>query len=112
MPLQPAESPPVPVRNLVFVLGDQLSEGLSALAGFDKAQDLVLMVEVRAEAVYVNKHKQKIAFVLAAMRHFAQALREKGLTLDYVDFEDPGNSGDFTGELKRAIARHLLNRHG
>jgi deoxyribodipyrimidine photolyase-related protein len=110
VPLQPAENPPVPVRNLVFVLGDQLSEGLSALAGFDKALDLVLMVEVRTEAVYVNKHKQKIAFVLAAMRHFAQALREQGLPLDYVGFEDPGNSGDFTGELNRAIARHRPER--
>ena len=69
--------------------------------GFDPAQDTVLMVEVRAEAVYVKKHKQKIAFVLAAMRHFAELLRLAGFRVDYVDFEDPANSGDFTGEVAR-----------
>lgn len=98
------------VRNLVLILGDQLSEDLSALAGFDPALDLVLMVEVRAEAIYVNKHKQKIALVLAAMRHFAVTLRARGLSVDYVGFEDDGNSGDFTGELQRAIVRHAPQR--
>jgi deoxyribodipyrimidine photolyase-related protein len=98
------------VRNLVLVLGDQLTPGLSALAGFDPARDMVLMVEVRAEAIYVNKHKQKIAFVLAAMRHFAAALRRAGLPLDYVEFEDPANAGDFTGEMVRAVARHHPER--
>jgi deoxyribodipyrimidine photolyase-related protein len=100
----------VSVRNLVLILGDQLCEDLSALAGFDQALDLVLMLEVRAEAIYVNKHKQKIAFVLAAMRHFAATLRARGLSVDYVSFEDEGNSGDFTGELQRAIVRHAPQR--
>lgn len=100
----------MPTRNLVLVLGDQLSEGLSALSDFDPAQDTVLMVEVRAEAVYVNKHKQKIVFVLAAMRHFAQSLRLVGFRVDYVGFEDPANTGDFTGELARAVARHRPER--
>lgn len=98
------------VRNLVLVLGDQLTPTISALWGFDRARDMVLMVEVRAEAIYVNKHKQKIAFVLAAMRHFAEALRRDGLPLDYVDFEDPANTGDFTGEMERAISRHRPQR--
>lgn len=35
------------IRNLVLVLGDQLTPNLSALAGFDSALDIVLMVEVR-----------------------------------------------------------------
>ena len=64
------------------------------------------MVEVRAETIYVNKHKQKIAFVLAAMRHLWESLRLAGFPIDYVDFEDPANSGDFTGELARAVSRH------
>lgn len=98
------------VRNLVLVLGDQLSEELSSLSGFDPAQDVVLMVEVRAEAVYVNKHKQKIALVLAAMRHFARLLRLSGITVDYVDFEHTANTGDFSGEISRAVARHRPER--
>jgi deoxyribodipyrimidine photolyase-related protein len=100
----------VPVRNLVLVMGDQLTEGAGALAGFDPERDVALMVEVRAEAVYVNKHKQKIAFVLSAMRHFAARLRAKGMGVDYVEFEDPGNCGNFTGELERAIKRHRPER--
>lgn len=57
------------VRNLVLILGDQLTDSLAALSDFDATRDLILMVEVRAEAIYVNKHKQKIAFVLAAIAH-------------------------------------------
>jgi deoxyribodipyrimidine photolyase-related protein len=98
------------MRNLVLVLGDQLTESLSSLRDFDREQDIVLMVEVRAEAIYVNKHQQKIAFVLSAMRHFAEKLRGSGYPIDYVGFEDEGNSGDFTGELKRALARHRPER--
>ena len=98
------------MRDLVLVLGDQLSENLSALSTFDPALDRILMVEVRSEAVYVKKHKQKIAFVMAAMRHFAAALRARGLPLDYVLFEDKDNSGSFTGELQRAVARHRPER--
>ena len=30
--------------------------------------------------------------------------------VDYVSFEDEGNSGDFTGELQRAIVRHAPQR--
>lgn len=97
-------------RNLVLVLGDQLTQTLSALSGLDPARDVVVMVEVRAEAIYVNKHKQKIAFVLAAMRHFAASLELAGLTVDYVQFEDPANAGDFTGEMVRALARHRPER--
>jgi len=92
--------------KLVFILGDQLTRGLSALEGIDPAQDVVLMVEVAAEATYVRHHKQKIALILAAMRHFAVELRAEGLRVDYVRLDDPENSQSFSGELERAVARH------
>ncbi len=100
----------VPIRNLVFIFGDHLTDDISALAGFDPARDCVLMVEVRAEASNVGHHKQKIALVFSAMRHFADDLRQAGFPVDYVAFEDDGNCGDFTGELGRAIARHRPER--
>lgn len=93
-------------RSLRFLLGDQLTRGLSSLAGLDKANDIVLMAEVQAEATYVRHHKQKIAFLFSAMRHFAESLREEGITVDYVRLDDPANTHSFTGELDRAIARH------
>ncbi|UOK70670.1 cryptochrome/photolyase family protein [Ancylobacter polymorphus] len=92
--------------HLRFVLGDQLTREVSSLADLDPARDIVLMVEVEAEARYVPHHKQKIAFLLAAMRHFAQALRAEGIRVDYVRLDDAGNTQSFTGELARAVARH------
>ena len=62
------------------------------------------------EASYVPHHKKKIAFLFSAMRHFAESLREDGWTVDYVQLDDDGNSGSFTGELKRAIGRHGADR--
>ena len=66
------------VRTLRIVLGDQCSDGLSALAGLDPATDVVLMAEVIAECTYVKHHPKKIVLVLSAMRHFAAALRAQG----------------------------------
>ena len=59
---------------LRVVLGDQCSRGLSALTGLDADRDVVLLAEVMAECTYVKHHKQKIALVLSAMRHFGAAL--------------------------------------
>jgi deoxyribodipyrimidine photolyase-related protein len=94
------------MKTLRFILGDQLSHTLSALNGADVAHAVILMVEARAEAVYAPHHKKKIAFILSSMRAFAAELRQRGLTVDYVTLDDPANSGDFRGELKRAVARH------
>jgi deoxyribodipyrimidine photolyase-related protein len=93
------------VARLRFVLGDQLTRTLSSLADLDRATDTVLMVEVAEETTYVRHHKQKIAFILSAMRHFANALRREGIRVDYVKLDDPANTGSFGGELARAVAR-------
>ena len=92
--------------QLRFILGDQLTRELPALDGIDPARDVVLMVEVTAEATYVRHHKQKIAFVLSAMRHFADSLRTEGICVDYIRLDDAANTHSFTGELARAVARH------
>ena len=92
---------------LRFVFGDQLSRSIPALRGIDPVHDTVLMVEVAEETTYVPHHKQKIAFILSAMRHFAENLRAEGIAVDYVRLDDPDNSGSFTGELERAMRRHL-----
>lgn len=94
------------VRTLRFVLGDQLTRSLSALRDLDPARDVVLMVEVAAEATSVRHHKQKIAFLFSAMRHFAEALRAEGIAVDYISLDDPANTQSFGGELSRAMTRH------
>ena len=101
---------PQPGGTLRLVLGDQLSHGLASLRDIDKSRDVVLMVEVDDETRYVPHHRQKIVFVLSAMRHFAEELRAAGVRVDYVRLDDAGNSGSFPGEVARAVVRHAPGR--
>ncbi|MAY89329.1 MAG: cryptochrome/photolyase family protein [Pseudooceanicola sp.] len=87
--------------RLVLVLGDQLSDDLSALRAADKDRDVVVMAEVMAEAEYVPHHPQKIALVLASMRKFAAHLRKNGWTVAYTQLDDTENAGSIPGELLR-----------
>jgi len=89
------------VSRLVLVLGDQLSDGLSALQAADKATDLVVMAEVADEASYVPHHPRKIAFLFAAMRKHAARLEAAGWRVAYTRLDDPDTSGSITGELLR-----------
>ena len=97
-------------RTLIPVLGDQLSFGLSSLADADPATDVILMMEVADETTYVRHHKRKITYILSAMRHHAEALRDAGWTVDYVRLDDAQNTGSFTGEIARAVERHAPAR--
>ncbi|MBL8669901.1 MAG: cryptochrome/photolyase family protein [Alphaproteobacteria bacterium] len=98
------------MTTLRLVLGDQLSAGISALAGIDPERDVVLMLEVDEECRHVPHHQQKIVLFLSAMRHFAQDLRRQGIQVDYVGLDDRANTGSFTSEIERAIARHGAQR--
>lgn len=91
---------------LRLVLGDQLTRSISILRDIDIARDVVLMAEVMEEASHVPHHRQKIAFLFSAMRHFAEELRREEIKVDYVRLDDPANTGSFTGELQRALGRH------
>jgi deoxyribodipyrimidine photolyase-related protein len=99
-----------PVGALRLVLGDQLSHELASLSDIDRVRDVVLMVEVDDETRYVPHHRQKIVFVLSAMRHFADELRAAGVRVDYVNLDEAGNSGSFSGEVARAVGRHKPDR--
>ncbi len=92
--------------RLVLVLGDQLSDALSALRAADKSYDVVVMAEVAEETTYVRHHPKKIALVLSAMRHFAASLRDEGWQVAYTRLDDPQSTGSITGELLRRAAAH------
>jgi len=98
------------MTTLRVVLGDQCSEALSALDELDMAHDVVLFAEVRAECTYVPHHKQKIALVLSAMRHFAEALRHRGVMVAYTRLDDPANTHSLAGEVARMAAVHDATR--
>ena len=92
------------VRHLVLVLGDQLDLQAAAFDGFDNAQDAVWMAEVAEESTHVWSAQQRIALFLAAMRHFADALREAGRPLHYRRLDDPANRGSLADELRATLA--------
>jgi deoxyribodipyrimidine photolyase-related protein len=92
-------------RNLILILGDQLSGNLTALQGADKATDVIFMCEVMAEATYVKHHKKKIALIFAAMRAFASDLHMRGWRVDYIALDHPENTGSFDSEIARAVSR-------
>lgn len=89
---------------LRLVLGDQLTFSLASLVEMDRDKDVVLIAEVMEEASYVPHHKQKIAFLFSAMRHFAAELAEKGIRIRYVRLDDPENTQSLGGEVRRALA--------
>jgi deoxyribodipyrimidine photolyase-related protein len=97
-------------RSLRLVLGDQLTKQLSSLTDLDpennQEQDIVLICEVTEEATYVTHHRQKLALLFSAMRHFAAELQDEGINVDYISLNSPGNTGSFTGEVKRALKKH------
>ena len=93
------------MRHLILLLGDQLSLNSAALAEFDPAQDAVLMIEAPSEATVVWSHKARIVMFLSAMRHFAEDVRARGWSLDYVALTDQGQK-TFAERLAEAVARH------
>ncbi len=88
--------------RLILILGDQLSADVAALREADKSRDIILMAEVAAETDYVPHHPRKIAFILAAMRKFANVLRKDGWQVRYTTLDDPDNTHSIPGELLRA----------
>jgi len=98
------------MTTLIPILGDQLSLNISSLTDADPESAIILMMEVADETTYVRHHKRKIAYILSAMRHHAEALRAEGWTVDYVKLDDADTTGSFTGEIARAVERHAPDR--
>ena len=84
-----------------LILADQLSLQLATLRYLDKRSDTIVMAEVNTEATYVAHHKQKIAFLFSAMRHFAEELRQQGWQVDYFAYDAHSHQG-----LRDVMAAH------
>jgi deoxyribodipyrimidine photolyase-related protein len=87
------------VRNLIVVFGDQLDLNAAAFDGFDADRDVVWMAEVAHESTHVWTHKQRIALFLAAMRHFRDALRERGDQVHYTQLDDAKQTDQLSQRL-------------
>src|SRR5512137_1459473 len=95
------------LRHLVLVLGDQLDLDAAAFDGFDAARDAVWMAEVAEESTHVASSKPRTVMFLAAMRHFAQALRSHpaGRPLHYTRLDDVANHGSLQAQLHADVER-------
>ncbi|MGI8956455.1 MAG: cryptochrome/photolyase family protein [Chthoniobacterales bacterium] len=106
------------MQNLILVLGDQLDLDSAAFDGFDPEQDAVWMAEVAHESTKVWSTTPRIAVFLAAMRHFRNALRERGwkvfyreLTADGAVWRNadgrakPAKGDTFADALRESLAR-------
>ncbi len=105
------------MRNLILVLGDQLDLDSAAFDGFDAKQDAVWLAEVAHESTKVWSTKPRIAVFLAAMRHFRDALRERGWKVFYRELTDdaavwrgtdgrakPAKGDTFSDALRESLA--------
>jgi deoxyribodipyrimidine photolyase-related protein len=92
-----------PVRRLAVVLGDQLDLQYEMLRSLSSTGDAVLMMEVEDEATHVASHRQRTLVFLAAIRHFALELAERGYRVQYVQLDDPENTQSFDGEIERMV---------
>jgi deoxyribodipyrimidine photolyase-related protein len=84
-----------------WVLGDQLTADRNpALDGADR----VLIVESQAKLASRTYHRQKLHFVLSAMRRFAASLTERGVEVHYV------KADSFAAGLEQHRNRHRPER--
>jgi deoxyribodipyrimidine photolyase-related protein len=90
------------MNTLRLIFSDQLSLSLASLKDIG-AHDTILMCELRGEVTRVRHHPKKIALWFAAMRHFAEELRNKEMSVRYVDFNDTLNTHTLDEEVKRAV---------
>ncbi len=95
-------------RHLVLVLGDQLDPAAAAFDGFDPKHDAVWMAEVEQEATHVRCHKLRIAVFFAAMRHFRDELRGRGIDVHYKEMprrRSRDRSADFASVLAKDVRK-------
>ena len=100
----------MPDKRLILVLGDQLSLENPAIKAASPGDDVVVLAEVAEEATYVRHNRHKIALIFAAMRHFAERLRNNGFEVIYHRYSDgiPSLAAAVTAALADSGADSVL----
>ena len=94
--------------ELRLILGDQLNEKHQ---WFQKPSEdiLYVMMEIRAESLYVVHHIQKITGFFQAMRTFSEKLRAKGFSIKYFRITDPDNRQNFRENLEWLVTQYSIS---
>jgi deoxyribodipyrimidine photolyase-related protein len=71
-------------RTWIFVAYDQLTDAVGPLSRIDPRKAGIVLVENRWKAARRPYHKQKLAMVLANLRHFALEQAERGVAVRHV----------------------------
>ncbi|QWE00059.1 cryptochrome/photolyase family protein [Polynucleobacter sp. JS-Mosq-20-D10] len=96
------------MKKLILILGDQLDVDSAALKDINPKADEVLMVESANEAQHVWSHKARIALFLSAMRHFAEHLKDLGLTLTYIQHSPKTIVEEVSKKISSGQFTHLV----
>lgn len=96
-------------RKTGLILGDQLSDCIATLTALNRRRDMIVMAEVASEATYVKHHKQKIALIFSAMRHFAQRLREQGWQVHYHAYRPDSAAGTLLEVVRSVITTNPVS---
>ena len=99
----------IPMKTLRLILGDQLNRNHSWFNTPDQNK-LYFMAEMRQETDYVTHHIQKIIGFFAAMRAFAEDLREQGHEVIYLNLDHPDNTQDLQANLLAQIKKHHITQ--
>lgn len=92
------------MRNLLLVLGDQLSPTSPIFDGADPDEDAVWMAEVVEESTRTWSSKPRTALFLSAMRHYRDATRARGWAVHYRALDDRDSRGTLDAELRASLA--------
>lgn len=93
------------MQTLRLILGDQLNQKHS---WFKNTDDTVVyvMAEMRQETDYVLHHIQKVVGFFAAMRQFAQWLRDNGHRVEYFKITNGDNPQNLEALIQQAVKKH------
>jgi deoxyribodipyrimidine photolyase-related protein len=97
------------MKTLRLILGDQLNINHSWFAKPSPDIEYALM-ETTEEASYTLHHIQKVAGFFAAMRRFADHLRDRGHGVRYVALDDPSNRQSFAENVRSIVEREGFAR--
>lgn len=95
------------MKTLRLILGDQLNSKHSWYK--DNPDNITYcLFEMRQETDYVKHHIQKVIGFFAAMRDFANHLKNSGFEVIYFKLDDKNNTQDLTSNLNYLIKQHSI----
>jgi deoxyribodipyrimidine photolyase-related protein len=75
------------MKRIIYVAFDHLSRTRGALAGANKASDVIVLVESKRMATGRNWHQERLFFLISSARHFAKQLEAEGFEVRYLKAE-------------------------